>query len=203
MLDFFNITPSYYNFINLKNLVNKIEVKLSDEELIITTFTNLSINTNDIKLMKKEINKYLEDQQNKSADTLKYIHNKLITEDLSPLSSIEKKNLLDNIINDMNNLTSTGISLFSVDDNTTSILSENNETNESKEIDFSKYTNINIWNYYIEAGGKAEYAPQGGNTVQLAEYIGNNLAGTPFNASITRRICDIINYLGWKYKIYD
>ena len=76
MLDFFNIIPSYYNFIDLKNLVNKIEGKLSDEELIITTFTNLSINTNDIKLMKDEINKYLEDQQNKSADTLKYIHNK-------------------------------------------------------------------------------------------------------------------------------
>lgn len=205
MLDFFNIVPSYYNFVDLKILVNKIEEKLSDEELIIATYTKLSINTNDIKLMKDEINKYLEDQQNKSTDTLKYIHNKLIIEDLSPLSSIEKKNLLDNIINDMNNLTSTGISLFSADDNTVSILSENNETstNEQKEIDFSKYTNVYIWNYFIEANGKAEYTPEGGKTIQLAEYIGNNLAETPFDASITRRICDIINYLGWKYKIHD
>ena len=225
MLDFFNIIPSYYNFIDLKNLADKIKEKITGEEsTIIKTFKELLIDINNINLMRDEIDKYLEEQQKKSIDTLKYIHNKLITEDLSPLSSSEKKNLLDNIINDMNNLTNTGISLFSVDNESQIINNETNEgetiiegeTNnnetpstttetiiESKEIDFSYYTNINIWNYYVEAGGKAEYTNQDNVTVQLAEYIGNNLAETPFDASITRRICDIINYLGWKYKIYN
>lgn len=106
MLDFFNIVPSYYNYINLKNLVGKIKEKITGEEsIIIKTFKELSISDNNINLMRDEIDKYLEEQQKKSIDTLKYIHNKLITEDLSPLSSSEKKNLLDNIINDMNNLT--------------------------------------------------------------------------------------------------
>ena len=88
MLDFFNIVPSYYNFIDLKNLADKIKEKITGEEsIIIKTFKELMIGDNNINLMRDEIDKYLEEQQKKSIDTLKYIHNKLITEDLSPLSS--------------------------------------------------------------------------------------------------------------------
>ena len=82
MLDFFNIVPSYYNFIDLKNLADKIKEKITGEEsIIIKTFKELLIDINNINLMRDEIDKYLEEQQKKSIDTLKYIHNKLITED--------------------------------------------------------------------------------------------------------------------------
>lgn len=220
MLEFLNIVPSYYNILKLKSLKNQIINKLIDSEEIIQTLTELKINiSNEINILKNEIIKYVDNQENLSIDSLKYIHNKLLSEDLSPLSSLNKNNLLNNIINDINNLTK-DIEIYNLNNNTipnnTGIEDEigenifkNGETAEKSVNDIIqldeklifKYKNIPIYKYYNDYDGKSKVYDDQNNEIYLSEYIGKSLNNLNFDASITRKIVDIINYLGWKYEI--
>ena len=220
ILDFFNIVPSCYNILKLKSLKNQIIDKLIDSEEIIQILTELNINiSSEINLLKNEIIKYVDNQENLSIDSLKYIHNKLLSEDLSPLSSLNKNNLLNNIINDINNLTK-DIEIYNLNNRTIpnntgiedgigkyifengeTIKESTNETIQLNEKLIFKYKNIPIYKYYNDYDGKSKVYDDQNNEIYLSEYIGKSLNNLNFDASITRKIVDIINYLGWKYEI--